>query len=133
MPNTIHHIPITAIAEDALVRDRTHMDPEALEELTGSIRADGLRLPIEVFVLDAPKNGRTHGLISGFRRLAAVRALAAEGVEGFATVAALVRAPKDMAAAMVAMVEENEVREEIAPWDQGMLLVTVAQMKLFED
>src|SRR5690606_38747547 len=133
MPNTIHHIPITAIAEDALVRDRTHLDPEALEELTGSIRDDGLRLPIEVFVLDEPKDGRTHGLISGFRRLAAVRALAAEGIEGFATVAALVRTPADMAAAMMAMVEENEVRDEITPWDRGALLVTAAEMELFED
>src|SRR5690606_15828189 len=117
MPTTIHHIPIAAIAEDALVRDRTHLDPEALEELTGSIRADGLRLPVEVFVLDALKDGRTHGLISGFRRLAAVRALAAEEVAGFETVAALVRAPKDMAAAMLAMVEENEVREDVTPWE----------------
>jgi ParB family chromosome partitioning protein len=38
-----------------------------------------------------------------------------------------------MAAALAAMVEENEVRAEISPWERGALLVKAVQLRLFED
>ena len=69
-------LPLDAIAADALTRDRAAIDPTALEELKASILAPGLRMPIEVFELADPDGPRRYGLISGFRRLAAVRALA---------------------------------------------------------
>jgi ParB family chromosome partitioning protein len=137
MPDIVHHIPIHAIDEAALVRDRLGMDPEALQALARSIAVDGLRMPVEVFALAAPREGeggeKTHGLISGFRRLAAVRALAAEGVAGQESIAAFVREPADMAAALAAMVEENEVRAEISAWERGALLVKAVQLRLFDD
>jgi ParB family chromosome partitioning protein len=133
MPDTVHLIPIEAIDEGALVRDRTDLEPEALAELQASIGKSGVRMPVEVFALEAPREGRTHGLISGFRRLAAVRALHGESGEArFAQVPAFLRAPADMAAALAAMVEENEIREEISPWERGMMMVVARKMGIFD-
>lgn len=44
----IHHIPLTQIDTITIPRDRTLIDTNALDELTASIRTNGLRLPIEV-------------------------------------------------------------------------------------
>ena len=109
------------------------LEPEALEELRASIAAGGLRMPVEVFALAEPREGRTHGLISGFRRLAAVRALHGEtGEARHARIAAFVRAPEDIAAALAAMVEENEIREELSPWERGRMLVMARDMGVFD-
>jgi ParB family chromosome partitioning protein len=132
MADDVHMIPIDAIDETALVRDRTALDPEALAELKASVAAGGVRMPVEVFVPAAPRDGRTHGLISGFRRLAAVRALHAEtGEARFAAVPAFLRAPADLAAALAAMVEENDVREELSAWDRARVVVVACRMQLF--
>ena len=44
-------IPLSQIAADILPRDRSHADPAALDDLIRSIKAMGLRQPIEVFGL----------------------------------------------------------------------------------
>jgi ParB family transcriptional regulator, chromosome partitioning protein len=75
MPD-IHQIPLAAVDAEAVSRDRTRLDPDAFEELRQSIARTGLRQPIEVFALAEPRAGCTYGLISGFRRLRACRALA---------------------------------------------------------
>src|SRR5690348_15186101 len=99
-------LPTGAIAPDHLVRDRLlpaeDADAVALRE---SIRLHGQRTPIEV----TPVAGALpYGLISGWRRLEALKALHAEtGEARFATVQALVRRPETAADAYVAMVEEN--------------------------
>lgn len=69
----IHHLPIARIDAFALLRDRTALDPAALPLLQHSIATEGLRTPIEVWALSTPRNGNTHGLISGLRRFTAVR------------------------------------------------------------
>ena len=96
-----------AIAPDHLVRDRLPAEDADMEALRESIRAHGQRTPMEVTPL---QGALPYGLISGWRRLAALRALYAEtGDPRFATVQALVRRPETAAAAYVAMVEENEI------------------------
>ena len=60
------------------------------------------------------------GLISGWRRLAALKALHAEtGEARFATVQALVRRPETAADAYVAMVEENEIRVGLSQYERA--------------
>ncbi len=93
MPDPIQPIPTDAIDEAALARDRTAADPQALDELKQSIVASGLRMPIEVFELAEPDGPHRYGLISGFRRLAAFRALTAWGLDGYTAIPAFVRAP----------------------------------------
>src|SRR6056297_1621859 len=69
-------LPLDDIAPDALVRDRVSLPLEELEELTRSIGAHGVRLPIEVFPLDASDaGGPSYGLLSGYRRYKAVHEL----------------------------------------------------------
>jgi ParB family chromosome partitioning protein len=131
MPDAVQPIPTEAVAEDALQRDRTAVDPQSLEELQHSIFASGLRMPIEVFPLTEPDGPRRFGLISGFRRLAAFRALAGFGLAGFDTIPAFVRAPADEVAALTAMVEENAIRVEVSPWEQAGLAVVATDRGLF--
>lgn len=119
-------IPLAAIDESALPRDRGALDPEALAELRHSIARDGLRQPIEVFETTP---GR-YALISGYRRLAALRALdAASG--RFPTIPAFVRSPASLPEAVAAMVAENDLRAEIAPWDKGRIAVAARNAGLF--
>ena len=131
-PTPSSPIPLDAIADDALGRDRTALDPDALDELRLSIAAPGLRMPIEVFELAEPDGPRRYGLISGFRRLAAFRALAADGLPGHATIPAFVREPASIAAAMTAMVEENAIRADVSPWEQALIAVTARDRGLFD-
>ena len=117
MPTPIHLIPLEAIDEAALTRDRAFFDPVAQTELSSSIAISGLRMPIEVFEFAEPDGARRYGLISGFRRLAAFRALHEEAVDKqrFAAIPAFIRQPQGMAKALTAMVEENAIRADVSP------------------
>ena len=53
-PAPIQMIPPAAIDADALTRDRTARDEDALAELRDSIAVNGLRMPIEVFAFAEP-------------------------------------------------------------------------------
>lgn len=129
-------IPLDAIDASALPRDRTGLDPEPFAELKASLRASGLRSPVEVFPLaaapmatapDAPR----FGLIAGYRRLAAFRDLRDEGLEGFAEIPAFVReiaAPE----AFRAMVEENEIRAPLSPWERGRAAILAVEAGFFD-
>jgi ParB-like chromosome segregation protein Spo0J len=87
-------------------------------------------VPIEVTDL----GGGRYGLVSGHRRLAALKALLAEtGEARFATVAALVRRPETAAAAYVAMVEENEIRAGLSYWERGRIALRAAEAGVFPD
>lgn len=111
-------LPLAAVEDGWLIRDRLAADPDELAALTDSLRSHGQRTPIEVAEL-AP--GR-YGLISGWRRMVALRALAAEDAR-FASVLALVRAPETSAEAYVAMVEENEIRAGLSYWERARVVV----------
>jgi len=125
-------LPLAAINPDAMVRDRTVLDAGEMEELKASISANGLRLPIEVFDLpDGHDEGARYGLLSGYRRLRAVQALAAEGKIS-ATIKAILRAPDAMGGAFAAMVEENEIRANLSHFERGRIVVIAAQQGVFE-
>lgn len=131
--DTLLDIPIGEIMADALLRDRTTLDPEALGELLASVLRDGLRQPIEVWELGDPADGFRYGLISGQRRLSVFRTLGVErGDPRFATIPAFLRKPADRPAAMAAMVAENEIRAEVSPWEKGCLIVEARYHELFD-
>ncbi len=125
-------IPLSEIRDDALLRDRSVLDPASLADLTLSIAADGLRQPVEVWQLSQPTDTHRYGLISGLRRLTAFRALAHGRTDTrFATIPAFLRTPADMPAAMAAMVTENEIRSQITPWEKGRLIIQAVTEGIF--
>ena len=121
-------LPLDAIVEDHLIRDRAAIDETEMEALTESLRARGQQVPIEVTEL----GGGRYGLISGWRRLTALRRLAAEG-QGPAIVAAFLRRPDGDAAAYLAMVEENEIRADLGFWERGRIVARAVEAGVFED
>lgn len=126
-------IPISEIDANALPRDRTQLEPEALAELAASIAAAGLRQPIEVWRLSQPTAQHRYGLISGLRRLTAHQRLAALRQNGsFSSIAAFLRAPESVPDAMAAMVAENEIRAEISPWEKGATLLAALRAGIFD-
>lgn len=142
-------IPLDDIAADHIVRDRIGRDAEgaaADEEMAAlrlSLRAHGQRMPIEVTPLRGPASDEgsdggfargllSFGLISGWRRLSALRALHAEtGEARFATVKALVRRPENAAEAYVAMVEENEIRLGLGQYERARIAAVATARGVF--
>lgn len=125
-------VPLAEIDAEALARDRTRLDEAALDELRHSIAITGLRMPIEIFALAEPHGPHRYGLISGFRRLAAFRSLLeTTGQPRFAAIPAFLREPASIAEAVTAMVEENAIRADLSPWEQGMTAVTARDSGLF--
>ncbi|OUS06250.1 hypothetical protein A9Q96_09695 [Rhodobacterales bacterium 52_120_T64] len=125
------NIPLDSITVDHLSRDRMRADDDEMNELRHSILAHGLRMPIEVLEL-SDADGPKYGLISGWRRLAALRALDLEtGKPEFAQVAALVRKPKDASDAYISMVEENEIRADLSQFERGRIAVISAGQGAF--
>jgi ParB family transcriptional regulator, chromosome partitioning protein len=126
------HIPLAEIRADALLRDRTALDPDALDELVRSIFDTGLHTPIEVWRLSTPEPPCTYGLVAGLRRLTAFHALQSwPDPARFATIPALVLDARDLPQVMAVMVAENEVRAPVAPWDKGRLLVEAVDRGIF--
>ncbi|TMM49160.1 ParB/RepB/Spo0J family partition protein [Sulfitobacter sabulilitoris] len=126
-------LPLDRIDETWLVRDRIGTDPEALENLMSSLRSHGQRNPIEVTEI-APDR---YGLISGWRRLTALRRLHAD-LAGepeqarFATVLALPRQPETAEDAYVAMVEENEIRLGLSYFERARIAAKAVEAGVFE-
>ena len=126
-------LPLDEVDETWLVRDRLVQDPEALESLKDSLRRHGQRTPIEVTEI-AP--GR-YGLISGWRRLMALRQLQAEPLTAdaantFETVLALPRTPKNAEDAYVAMIEENEIRVGLSYFERARIAAKAVEAGIFE-
>ena len=118
-------IPVGSIDINYIHRDRVHEDPEEMDELRNSIRSSGLRAPIEVVPL-----AEGFGLISGFRRLKAYRSLLQTEMR-FADIPAFVRIGEDSRDSYLRMVEENEVRANLTPYERGRLAVLVAGQGVF--
>jgi len=111
------HIDIREIDESHIRRDRMSERAEEMEELENSLRAHGLRTPIEVV-----KTEDGYGLVSGFRRLTAFRNLASENIY-FEKIPTFVRPGNASADAYVNMVEENEIRSDLTPYERGRIAV----------
>ncbi len=120
---------LDAVEAEHLVRDRVALDEAELEALVASIREYGQRSPVEVTEI-AP--GR-YGLISGWRRIQALRRLSsAPGGDGFGHVLALVRRPETAAEAYVAMVEENEIRAGLSYYERARIAGRAVELGVFE-
>lgn len=123
------NLPLEAIQETHLMRDRMGVEASEMEALKASLAAHGQRNPIEVEELG---EGR-FGLISGWRRLTALKALHMEtGEERFARVAVLLRTPADRADAYIAMVEENEIRADLSHYERARVAARAAGQGAFE-
>jgi ParB family transcriptional regulator, chromosome partitioning protein len=125
----VSEIALDAIELDHMMRDRMVVEQSEIEELKASIRSNGLRLPIEVTALEA---GR-YGLISGWRRVTALQELQAEGLAGFDTIKAFIRPAHETGALYTAMVEENELRAQLTPYERGRIAVMAARLGAFAD
>lgn len=122
-------LPLDAIVTDYLIRDRVAQDPEEMAALVESLRARGQQTPVEVVDLGA---GR-YGLISGARRVTALRALAAEtGEARFGTVLALLRRPEGGADPYVAMVEENEIRAGLSFYERARVVMRAVEAGVYD-
>lgn len=129
----ISEIPVDDIDAAAMIRDRTVMGEEEMLELRQSIASHGLRLPIEIFELETPNNaGQRFGLISGYRRLMAVRALLElTEAEKYKRIKSILRPQSGVDNAFISMVEENEVREELSHYERGRIAVLSANQGAF--
>jgi len=120
----IERLALDVIDTHYLVRDRMEQDADDMAALMASIRARGQQTAIEVIELPDPVDGMTHGLISGWRRLTALRRLHEQtGEDRFATVKALVIAPETAQDAYVAMVEENEIRVNLSLYERARIAI----------
>jgi len=124
----IEEVPLELIDAGHLVRDRLVQDEDELDALMSSLRARGQQTPIELVEMDTDPAGRRFGLVSGWRRLTALKRLydAAsdpESAADFATVKALVIRPESAQDAYVAMVEENEIRVNLSFYERARIAV----------
>ncbi len=120
----------TQIDASHLMRDRVVIDGEDMATLIASIRERGQQTPIEV--LETAGGG--YGLISGWRRLAALARLYEEtGDAQFAYVHALVRKPASAQDAYVAMVEENEIRVGLSYYERAQIVARTVQAGVYSD
>jgi ParB-like chromosome segregation protein Spo0J len=119
------------ITPDHLSRDRLPVEDEEMAALRESIRAHGQRTPVEVTPLTGPL---PYGLISGWRRLVALKALHVDtGEARFATIQAIVRQPETVADAYVNMVEENEIRVGLSHYERARVAALATERGVFEN
>jgi len=90
---------------------RQNMDPERLQELAASIKAQGLIQPIVVRAI----GGNQHEIIAGERRWRAAQ------LAGLSEIPALVRTVSDHAVVAMALIE-NIQREDLAPLEEALAL-----------
>jgi ParB family chromosome partitioning protein len=106
---------LSSLAVDLIQRGkyqpRRTMDPESLEELAASIRAQGIIQPIVVRQL----TGGRYEIVAGERRWRAAQ------LAGLTEVPALVRDIPDEAAVAIALIE-NIQRESLNPIEEGIAL-----------
>lgn len=136
----VQAVPLDTIDEGWIARDRIAMDEEELTALIESLRAHGQRSAIEVVVLSETGSAQTgsgpaqkrYGLISGWRRLTALKRLFEEtGDARFSTVLAIQRRPEAAGDAYVAMVEENEIRLGLSYYERARIAALSVRAGVF--
>jgi ParB family transcriptional regulator, chromosome partitioning protein len=112
--SNLRQIPVDQIRRGKY-QPRTHMRPEALEELAASIRAQGVVQPVVVRPM-----GQGYELIAGERRWRAAQ------LAGLHELPAVVRDIPDQAAAAMALIE-NIQRENLNPIEEARALHRLIQ------
>ena len=126
----VQALDLDAVDVGYLVRDRMGADAAEFDTLVESLRARGQQTPIEVVDL---ADGR-FGLISGWRRMAALERLWAEtGDERFKTVKVLLRRPDTASDAYLAMVEENEIRVGLSYYERARIAARAVEQGVYPD
>ncbi len=119
----IEFVPLSQIQLQKPEQPRRYFDPEALEQLTKSIRQHGILQPLLV----RPVSGVTarYGLVAGERRFRAAQAV------GLNTVPVVVRQLSDIEAATLALVE-NLQRQDLNALEEteGILSLLALQLEL---
>lgn len=123
----IQALPLDAIVDDHLVRDRMGAAEDEMTTLKDSLRSRGQQTAIEVTDL----GGGQYGLISGWRRLTALRQLHGED-PAIDTILAIVRQPGDAADAYLAMVEENEIRVGLSYYERARIVARAVDQGIFK-
>ncbi len=106
----LRHLPVDLL-QRGKYQPRTHMNPEALEDLASSIKAQGVVQPIVV----RPLSGGQYEIIAGERRWRASQ------MAGLDTIPAVVRDIPDEAAIAIALIE-NIQREDLNPVEEALAL-----------
>lgn len=119
----VKKLPIEAIDTHHLSRDRMVMDEDEMTALMASIAARGQQTPIEVLAL----GGGRYGLISGLRRVAALRELEQD------TALAFVRRPEGSQDAYQAMVEENEIRAGLSFYERAHIAKAAVEQGVYPE
>ena len=130
----VSEVALDDIDADDIMRDRTVFHEEEMRELEESILQSGLRLPIELYELPNPAGQKRYGLISGYRRLLAVRALFVRTQDlQYRHIKAFIRSRGGLPQALASMVEENEVRANLSHFERGRLVSLTVQNGVFQD
>lgn len=125
-------IPLSQVDMAYMIRDRMVVDADDLEELRTSLLARGQRSAVELVRLDADGQVR-YGLVSGWRRMMALKSLYAETKdERFSVVRAIVRDPETARGAYISMVEENEIRIGLSFFERAHLVAEAVRAGIFE-
>ncbi len=106
----MHHLPVEFL-QRGRYQPRRDMQPEALQELADSIKAQGVMQPIVV----RPVGDKRYEIIAGERRWRASQ------LAGMETVPAIVRDVSDEAAIAMALIE-NIQREDLNPVEEALSL-----------
>ncbi|UWQ19637.1 ParB N-terminal domain-containing protein [Jannaschia sp. M317] len=106
---------------------------EDMAALITSIRARGQQVPVDVVRLTGDPRER-YGLISGMRRMTALRHLFDEtGDDRFGRVTARVVTPENAPDAYLTMVEENEIRADISYWERARIALKAVEAGAYPD
>ncbi|MEO0465157.1 MAG: ParB N-terminal domain-containing protein [Pseudomonadota bacterium] len=124
----IQEISLDEIDMEYLVRDRVVADDQEMTALMQSIATRGQQHPIEVVQLAADR----YGLISGWRRVTALKRLRATGTDGFETALAILRQPDTAADAYLSMVEENEIRVGLSYYERARIAAKAVEQGVYE-
>lgn len=127
----LEEIPVDLIDEAHFMRDRIVNDGDAFLELRSSIYESGQKTPIEVTLISDKGLSLQYGLVSGWRRLRAIRAIRDTGDPGFETINARVL-HHDVSSALVAQAIENEVRKDISPFERAIFIHRTVNSDAFE-
>ena len=117
----VKKIDLSLIDTQHLNRDRMVIDEDDFDALKASIAERGQQTPIEVLQV----SGGRFGLISGLRRVLALKEL------GAGDVLALVRRPETAQDAYVAMIEENEIRADLSFFERANIAVQAVRAGVF--